>query len=395
MTRVLGLISGTSVDGVDAAAAAIELVDGVLRIERLGELTMPWPAQLRDRVLAARSGAPVGAGELCRLHHDLGTALGELAVRAIEQLGPVDLVASHGQTVQHLVEAGTVRGTLQLGQPAQLAERTGLPVVADFRARDVAAGGQGAPLVSLLDRLLLAGRGPVAALNLGGIANLTVLRPRQPPLAFDTGPGNTLLDLAATRAGERYDAGGERTARGAVVPTLLEALLADPYLAQPPPKTTGQERYHAGFLDAALAAVPPVGLDDLLATLAEFTAAAVADAAARFGVRLVFASGGGVHNAGLMAALRRRLAAAGAGLETTDALGLPVDAKEAYAFAVLGWLTWHGLPGTIASCTGAAAPRILGTITPGAGPLRLPAPLPALPDRAVMRLGPGIGGVRE
>jgi anhydro-N-acetylmuramic acid kinase len=382
---VLGLISGTSVDGVDAAAAAIELAGETLRIERLGELTVPWPAGLRPRVLAARSDQPVGAGELCRLHHDLGVAFGEVAAEAIARLGTVDLIASHGQTIHHAVDGDRVAGTLQLGQPAQLAERTGLPVVADFRVRDVAAGGQGAPLVSVLDALLLADRGSVAALNLGGIANLTVLRPGEPVLAFDCGPGNTLLDVAMARAGEAYDAGGERTARGTADPALLAVLLADPYLSRPPPKSTGQERYHAGYLDAALDRVPPVRLDDLLATLAELTAAAVAADTARYGVRAVWAAGGGVHNAGLMAALRRRLAAGGAALGTTDALGLPVDAKEAYAFAVLGWLTWHGLPGTIPSCTGAAGPRILGAITPGAEPLRLPAPPPTAPRRAVVR----------
>jgi anhydro-N-acetylmuramic acid kinase len=382
--RVLGLLSGTSVDGVDAAAASIEMAGDTLHIERLGELTLPWPDELRARVLVARSGEPVGAGEICRLHHDLGVAFAEVAAQALSRLGTVDLIASHGQTVHHAVEGDRVRGTLQLGQPAQLAERTGLPVVADFRVRDVAAGGQGAPLVSILDELLLAGFGdaPVAALNLGGIANLTVIRPGEPALAFDCGPGNTLLDVAIARTGEGYDRGGERTARGTVDPALLAVLLADPYLAAAPPKSTGQERYHAGYLDAALASVPPVGLDDLLATLAEVTAAAVAAGTARYGVRRVWASGGGVHNAGLMVALRRRLAASGASLATTGELGLPVGTKEAYAFAVLGWLTWHCLPGTVPSCTGAAGPRILGAITPGAGPLRLPVPLPTPPLRA-------------
>jgi anhydro-N-acetylmuramic acid kinase len=388
--RVLGLLSGTSVDGVDVAAAELSVAGDTLRIARLGELTVPWPEPLRERVLAARSGAAVGAGELCRLDHELGEALGEVAAKAAGLMG-AELVASHGQTVHHEVDpAGRVRGTLQLGQPARIAERTGLPVVADFRVRDVAAGGQGAPLVSVLDQLLLAVRSePVAALNLGGIANLTVVAPGEPALAFDSGPGNTLLDLAmAGQAGEPYDRDGRRTARGTVDPALLARLLADPYLSRPPPKSTGQERYHAGYLAAAGAA--GVGLDDLLATLAELTAAAVASDVARYRVRRVWASGGGVHNAGLMAALRRRLGEHGATLATTEELGLPVDAKEAYAFAVLGWLTWHGLPGTVPSCTGAAGPRILGAVTPGAGPLRLPPPLPAPPRRAVLS-GPAGG----
>lgn len=386
--RVLGLMSGTSADGVDAAAAELRLVDGRLRIRRLGEWARPWREPLRRRILAAIDGGPTTAAELCRLDHDLGQALAESAAAALDRLGPVDLIASHGQTVHHDVDdSGRVRGTLQLGQPARIAERTGLPVVADFRARDVAAGGQGAPLVSVLDELLLTGLvdEPVAALNLGGIANLTVVASGRPTLAFDCGPGNALLDLALQQAtGQPYDVGGRRTAAGRVDPALLAVLLADPYLAASPPKSTGKERYHAGYLAAALARAPVPELADQLATLAEFTAAAVAADVARYRVRRVFASGGGVHNTGLTAALRRRLAEVGAELSTTDALGLPVDAKEAYAFAVLGWLTWHGLPGTVPSCTGAAGPRILGALTPGTGPLRLPPPLPHPPRRAYL-----------
>lgn len=381
--RVLGLMSGTSVDAVDAAAAAITVEGRVLRIERIGELALPWPEPLRQRALAAGMAT---TAELCQLDRDLGAALGEVAVAAIARCGGVDLVASHGQTVWHDVDdAGRVRGTLQLGQPAEIAERTGLPVVAGFRARDVAAGGQGAPLVSILDELLLAGAAePVAALNLGGIANLTVVRPDQPAVAFDCGPANALLDAALIRAGQPYDVGGVATARGSVDEQLLAVLLADPYYAAPPPKSTGKERYHAGYLDAVLERAPVAGLDDLLATLAELTARVVAAGAARYGVRRVWASGGGVHNEGMMAALRRQLGAGGVTLATTAELGLPVDAKEAYAFAVLGWLTWHGLPGTVPSCTGAEGARLLGAITPGAGPLRLPRPLPSRPHRAVV-----------
>lgn len=393
--RVLGLMSGTSVDGVDAAVAELTAAGDTLQLTRIGELTLPWPAGLRERVVGAQARGSRGeAGSpavVARLDRDLGAALGNIAAEALTRLGPVALIASHGQTVSHEVTADRrVRSTLQLGSPAELAERTGLPVVADFRVRDVAAGGQGAPLVSMLDELLLAGvaataAGPVAALNLGGIANLTVVRPGAPTVAFDCGPGNALLDAAAARAtGHSYDAAGRLTARGAVDPALLAVLCDDPYLAAPPPKSTGKERYHAGYLDAALAAAPVAAAEDLLATLAAFTAAAVAGDAARYQVRRVYASGGGVHNAGLMSALRQRLGEARAELTTTDELGMPPDAKEAYAFAVLGWLTWHGLAGNVPSCTGAAGARVLGTLTPGAGPLRLPVPLPAAPRRVAL-----------
>ena len=267
-----------------------------------------------------------------------------------------------------------------------VAERVGVPVVADFRARDVAAGGQGAPLVSVLDQLLLAGSGqPAGLLNLGGIANLTAVRPGRATVAFDCGPANALLDVALAGAtGDRYDAGGARAARGTVDPALLDVLLADPYLAGAPPKTTGKERYNRKFLDSALEQAPVRDLDDVLATLAEAAAAAVAADVRRLGLTRVWASGGGVHNAGLMAALQRRLEAVGASLATTATLGLPIDHKEAYAFALLGWLTWHGLPGSLASCTGASGPRILGTIVPGREPLRLPEPKPTTPNRIVL-----------
>jgi anhydro-N-acetylmuramic acid kinase len=272
---------------------------------------------------------------------------------------------------------------LQIGQPAEIAERVGAPVVADFRVRDVAAGGQGAPLVSILDHLLLSGIGePAGMLNLGGIANLTAVRPGQPTIAFDCGPANALLDAALVEStGERYDRDGERAAAGRVDRALLDVLRADPYLAAPPPKSTGKERYNRDFLRSMLARAPVPELNDLLATLAEAAAAAVAADVHRLRLARVWASGGGVHNRGLMAALNRRLAAAGTTLAITGALGLPGDHKEAYAFAVLGWLTWHGLPGSVASCTGASGPRILGTIVPGAGPLQLPDLTPVMPSR--------------
>ncbi len=387
--RVLGLMSGTSVDGVDAAVADFALEGDVLRMDLAGHTTLPWPGSLRDRVVAALAPADSSAAEICRLDHDLGVAFGDMAVAALENLdtGPVELVASHGQTIHHEVGPdGAVHGTLQIGQSAEIAERVGVPVVADFRVRDVAAGGQGAPLVSMLDHLLLSGTGePAGLLNLGGIANLTAVRPGHPTIAFDCGPANALLDVALAEAtGEPYDAGGAHTVRGTASRALLDVLLDDPYLAAPPPKSTGKERYNRDFLSTALQRAPVADLDDVLATLAEAAAAAVAADVRRLGLRRVWTSGGGVHNAGLMAALSRRLEAAGATLATTEELSLPGDHKEAYAFALLGWLTWHGLPGSLPSCTGASGPRILGTIVPGGGPLQLPKPEPKLPTRLVV-----------
>jgi len=379
--RVIGLISGTSIDGIDVAAADLHAEDSTVVLTPLGELDVPYPEPLREGLLAALPPNPCTAHELTRLDTGVGQAFADAAVRGAAELagGGVDLVASLGQTVFHWVEDGHVRGTLQLGQPAWIAERTGLPVCADLRARDVAAGGHGAPLASTLDRLWLRGLAedtgrPVAALNLGGIANITVVAEGRPVIAYDTGPANALLDLAAHRvSGQRSDVDGRLALGGSVRADLLGRLLADPYFAAAPPKSTGKEHFNADYLDTALAGLEPVDPGDLLATLTELTAVTVADQCRRHGVTTVIASGGGVANPALMAALIR--AVGSAVVKTSDDLGLPGAGKEAYLTALLGWLTWCGVPATVPSATGARGPRVLGALVPGARPLILPAPL--------------------
>jgi anhydro-N-acetylmuramic acid kinase len=349
--RVVGLMSGTSFDGIDAAVADLSLDGDAVSLRCVGEISAAYPEALRDDIAAALPPARTTLEAVCGLDTRIGQAFAEVAARAVARYGG-ELVVSHGQTVFHAASAGT----LQLGQPAWIAERTGLPVVADLRARDVTAGGQGAPLVSLLDTLLLAGRaGRPAALNLGGIANLTV-----GPIAFDVGPANALLDAAARHfTGRAYDEGGELAARGTVDEALLARLLADPYYARSAPKTTGKEHFHAEYVRYT------GGAEDMLATLTALTARTVADAARAHGVTEVIASGGGVRNPTLMGALRAALAPIA--LTTSDALGLPAQAKEAYAFALLGFLTWHGVAGTLPSATGARHPSVLGAVTPGSG----------------------------
>jgi anhydro-N-acetylmuramic acid kinase len=351
--RVLGLSSGTSHDGIDAALVDFDAHGDTLRARLLQHTTVPYPAALREDLLAALPPQRVGLDAVCRLDTRIGQAFAALAAEAVERHGG-ELIVSHGQTLFHWVDDGRVHGTLQLGQPAWIAERTGLPVVSDLRARDVAAGGQGAPLVSFLDQLLLQGRpGTPAALNLGGIANLTV-----GGLAFDVGPANALLDAAARHfTGARYDEDGRLAASGRVLPELLGRLLQDPFYARPAPKTTGKEHFHARYVDYGDATAP-----DVLATLTRLTAQTVADAARAHGVTELIASGGGVRNATLMAALREHLP-----VTTSDALGLPAQAKEAYAFAVLGFLTCHGVPATLPSATGARHASLLGSVTPGTG----------------------------
>ncbi|WP_093714668.1 anhydro-N-acetylmuramic acid kinase [Actinacidiphila alni] len=370
--RVLGMISGTSHDAIDTAIVDLRMSDGVLEAEVRHTAAVPYATELRDRIAAALPPGRTGMDEVCRLDTAIGRAFADAAAAAVAAGGPVDLVCSHGQTVFHWVEDRQAHGTLQLGQPAWIAERLGVSVVADLRARDIAAGGQGAPLVSYPDSLLLAGLpGRPGALNLGGIANLTTGGPR--PLAYDTGPANALIDAAALAAtGRPYDRDGAFAATGRTHPGLLADLLAEPYYRREPPKSTGKELFHSGYLDAHLARHPGVADADVLRTLTELTARTVAAEVRAHRIDTLLVSGGGVRNPLLMAELAILLP--GVRLTPSDEAGLPADAKEAIAFAILGWHTAHGLPSTLPSCTGARGPRVLGTIVPGGPDTSLPPP---------------------
>ncbi|MET8965080.1 anhydro-N-acetylmuramic acid kinase [Streptomyces sp. NPDC004074] len=376
--RVIGLMSGTSYDAIEAAAADLTLDGDTLLLRPLGHLSVPYPDDLRALISDTLPPAATTMQSVCALDTGVGQAFADTADRALRELcdGTADLVVSHGQTMYHWVEDGTVRGTLQLGQPAWIAESTGLPVVSDLRSRDVAAGGQGAPLVGMTDTLLLrALPGTPAALNLGGIANVTVLAPGAEPLAFDTGPANALLDAAIrhfTDGAAAYDEDGRRAAAGRTSPELLRVLLDDPYYRRPAPKSTGKEHFHLPYLQRALEAAPTPDPDDVLATLTRLTAVTVADACRAHAVTELVVSGGGARNPVLMRMIAEELP--GVALRASDELGLPSDAKEALAFAVLGFLTVHGLPGTLPSGTGARRATLLGSITPGLAPLRLPDP---------------------
>lgn len=388
---VVALSSGTSVDGIDVAAAELWADRELVRLRPLGHLEVGYSNELRTAILNALPPATTTLEAVTEIDTGIGQEFAEAAVRGIGGLagGRADLVVSHGQTMFHWVAAGQARGTLQLGQPAWIAEATGVPVLSDVRARDVAAGGHGAPLASVFDVLLLGGRmapgGARAALNIGGIANVTVLRDGEPPIAFDTGPGNALIDAEVRRATggtTHFDEDGVRARRGSVDHRLLAELLAEPYYAAPPPKSTGKELFHPGYLPAS----DRLGADDLVATVTELTARTIGDACARYRVTEVIASGGGVRNPALMAALRRNLAPAG--LTTIDSLGMPAEAKEAYLFALLGFLSWHGVAATVPSCTGARHASIVGRICPGAGPLRLPPPATTRPTRLSLLVDP-------
>ncbi|MDX1648588.1 MAG: anhydro-N-acetylmuramic acid kinase [Myxococcota bacterium] len=380
--RVIGLMSGTSADAVDAAL--VEWPDGeaVRPFRLLQWREEPLPAALQQRIHDL-AGGRLAAGdvlaELASLDVELGERFAAAAAALAEEAGvalaQVDAVASHGQTVAHHPER---RATLQIGDPSVIAERTGCTTVADFRPRDLAAGGEGAPLAPFFHHAALSGEGEDrVVLNLGGIANVTWLPgdgDADAVRAFDVGPANALLDgvVSLWTAGRaRLDRDGARAAAGRVRDGWLDALLDDDYLRRPPPKSTGRERYGLAEAEAwvARARREEAGLEDLLATLVAFAAEAVARALRDFLPRppaRVLLGGGGARNPVLVEALRARLG--GAAVEPTDATGVPADAVEAMAFSLMGRNALLGLPNHLPRCTGAAGPRVLGELVPGGRP---------------------------
>ena len=388
--RVVGMISGTSMDGIDVAVADLEIVGDAIHLRPLGATSQEYPAALRAALGAVLPPAWTTAEEVCRLDTLVGQAFAEAAVAADREFGDgaIDLVVSHGQTIFHWVDAdGRARGGVQLGQPAWIAEATGAPVIADLRARDIAAGGHGAPLASTLDELLLAESDEtVAALNLGGIANITVVANNAPTLAFDVGPANALIDAAvaeATGGAELFDRDGVRGRRGQIHAALLERLLADPYYRRSPPKSTGKELFHAAYLSGHVAAIGTIAANDVVATVTALTAITVADACRGFGIRRLIVSGGGVDNPALMERLVGELP--GVPVVRIDEYGIPSAAKEAYLFALLGFLTVHQLPGSVASATGARRPVVLGCLLPGRDGFPPISPPSTPPSRLVVR----------
>jgi anhydro-N-acetylmuramic acid kinase len=370
---VAGVLSGTSADGIDVAITRIRCEAGTLRPpECLAFAVVPYPEDLRLRVRALLDADPSEPGsglrECALLSRDLGRAFGRAAKHVAERTGaPLDLVASHGQTVWHhdgLEESGAA--TLQLGDGDFVAEAAGCSVASDFRQRDVAAGGEGAPLSALADGLIFARvPRPAAILNLGGMANLTILGARDDDLlAFDTGPAGSLLDGLAHRLfGEPFDRDGLRAAAGVARPELVSAWLEHPFFRRSPPKSTGRdtfgERYVTALVEGARVARP----EDLLASAAEFVAATVADSLERFvkPVERLLVAGGGVRNPALLAALARRLPGP---VATTAEAGVDPKAREALVFAVLGARCALGFPSTHPGATGARAGRVLGKLSP-------------------------------
>jgi anhydro-N-acetylmuramic acid kinase len=385
---VAGVMSGTSADGVDVAICRVSPAsrkDATPGVKVLGHRSFAYDAKLRAAVLAAMDAKQTSAAELTRLSWRLGAVYAEcVEVTAHELKLKPRLVACHGQTIYHQGTAAPylgqpVRCTWQIGEPSLIAERLGVPVVSDFRPADMAAGGQGAPLVPMLDFCLFrhATKNRLL-LNLGGIANVTALPAGSSVdqvLAFDTGPANMIVDACMKQLyGRRFDKDGAVAARGKVLDKVIAKLMQAGYFSAPPPKSCGREEYGDAFVTRFLALCEREGArkQDVIATATAFTSRTVLDAWQRFcsphlgpqkRVTELFAAGGGTRNATLMSHLREGFAALGVRVTTTAEEGLATEAKEAAAFALMGWLTWHGLPGNIPSATGAKRPVVLGRVS--------------------------------
>jgi anhydro-N-acetylmuramic acid kinase len=380
---VAGVMSGTSADGIDVAVVRIAPQRGRPKLTLLAHEAFPYTAALRGKVLAAMNAAVTSTAELARLHWRLGLAYAE-AVRATTKKHrmKLELVGCHGQTLYHQGRVEAYAGerfacTWQAGEVAAIAAELGVPVASNFRPADMVAGGQGAPLVPMLDYVFFsdAKRGRVLQ-NIGGIANLTAMPAASKAdemIAFDTGPGNMVIDaLARELFGRRYDRNGAIAARGTVLTQVLEQTMKDAYFKLPPPRSAGREQfgleYAATFLKRCRkhSAKP----EDALATATLLTAQSIARSYTQFvqhkmkGAPVDYiVSGGGARNATLMKLLAARLEPMGCTMQTSEAFGLPAAAKEAAAFALLAWLTWHRLPGNVPAATGASRPVVLGQVS--------------------------------
>lgn len=380
--KVIGLMSGTSGDGIDAALCEITGEPAHIQARIILGITQPYEADFQQRILDACLPQKSSVDLLCQLNVDLGEQFARVTLQLIEKAGlnpsDIDLLSSHGQSVWHnVLPDGRASSTFQITEAAVLAERTGITTISNLRARDIAAGGQGAPLTSYVDWLLL--RHPDhwrAVQNIGGIGNVTFLpplsAPESTPLSFDTGPGNVLIDAAAKYLSEgklTYDHDGRMAEQGKVDEEWLAELLRHPYFAQGLPKTTGRELFGT---EMALQLVGKgrnrnLSANDILATLTMLTARSIADAYTRYAprpIQEVILGGGGTRNPVLVRMLQSLLSPAP--VHTHEEVGLDSDLKEGLVFAVLGYETWHGRPSTLPAMTGASHPVVLGQITPGA-----------------------------
>lgn len=377
---VAGMMSGTSADGVDVALCRI--APGARegdspRVRLIGLLETTYPKAVRAAVLRVMEGEAVTAAEMSRLNWRLGEIYADCVEKAVEIFGvKVGLVGCHGQTVQHETR-GRVRSTWQMGEAAVVAERMRCPVVSDFRPADLAAGGEGAPLVPMLDYCMFrSAKGNRVLLNLGGIANLTAIPAGaglDEVVAFDTGPGNMVVDhCMAVLFGRKFDRNGAAAGRGRVLRVVVDRLMRERYFAAVPPKSCGREEFGAGFAERLIGMCREAGGTDadVVATATALTAESVVTAYRGF-VRghlgeaktEICVAGGGVRNGTLMAMLRVGFAEMGAKVRAMEELGVPAQAKEGVAFALLAWLTWNRRAGNVPAATGAGRAVVLGKVS--------------------------------
>jgi len=385
--RVLGMMSGTSADGIDVALVRISGAPPSLSIKFEGHHHVRFPVRVRDAILRLANGGATTTAEISQLNFLLGEEFGGAAVAACKRwrvpLRQIGLIGSHGQTIFHqgvptrFLGARKVASTLQIGEPSIIAARTGVTTIGDFRPGDMAVGGQGAPLVPFVDYLLYRDRkvGRVA-LNIGGIANVTVIPVAARPedvFAFDTGPGNMIIDALVERLTRRrlsFDKNAHIALRGKVIRPLLETMLRSPYLRLPPPKTAGREQFGLEYADDLIrwAKKRRERMEDLVRTATIFTALSIADAFRRFifsrvRVNELIVAGGGTKNPLLMAQLRAALP--GIEIVPSARFGVPAEAKEALAFAVLAYEAFHGRANNLPSATGATRAAIMGKLVHG------------------------------
>ena len=384
--HVVGMMSGTSVDGVDAALVEISGTDSEPKVKLLAFENKPYPPQVREKIFSLFTPANATVDKVGYMNFLLGEIYAKSALSVIEKAGmkpeEIDVIGSHGQTIWHAPIPESPDGipvayTVQIGEGSVIAERTGILTVSDFRVADMAAGGQGAPLVPFSEYLLYRREKETILLqNIGGIGNMTVMPAGAKPrdvFAFDTGPGNMIIDavISAVTGGEKtYDTGGETAANGKVCNALLDILKEEPYYRQPLPKTTGREHFGVQYTEKILSwwKENPIPVEDLLATVTDLTAYSIADAYERYVLPKYRASeiivgGGGSYNATLLRFMKERFAPHGVAVRTQEDLGLSSDAKEAVAFALMADCCMRGKANTLPSVTGAEHPAVMGKIS--------------------------------
>ena len=367
--KIIGMISGTSYDGMDIACCEFEQVGDTIEIKQIGFSSAEYSQELHDLIADSMPPRKITMERVCVLDTYIAQEFSRAALEVMKRFDfQPDLIVSHGQTLFHWINAAhEAKGTLQLGEPAWIAEATGVAVLSNIRSRDVAVGGHGAPLVSILDHLLFStGEKPEGALNLGGISNITVAGKDLSSIAYDIGPANGLMDAAISaysKGLKSFDEQGAVAGSGNIDRELLKILLLEPYYDLPAPKSTGKELFHLPYIIERAGEVDTWNIADLLATLLELTVETVAQEVEKFKLVKLYVAGGGSANPVLMARLTQRLP--NCEVLLMSALGIDPRAKEGVAFALIGFLSMNGHAGQVPSCTGARGERILGSLTPG------------------------------